>query len=297
MSTVKFPVAVVGVGNMGGAMAENLLGQGWPVRVSDIDAAKTQRMQALGALWLDPAASTELDCQALIVCVVDAAQSEQALFGPGGWAARLRPGVSVLLCPTLAPQVVQDLALRLNQLGLHAIDAPMSGGPARAREGSMSLMLACDNAVFSSNAALLAALSSRVFRISERVGDGASTKLVNNLLAGINLVGAAEALALANQMGLDMGRTLEVMEQSSGQSWIGSDRMRRALAGDFAPRAHLSLLEKDTRLALQAASELGFSGPLGAAARDVFAAASAAGLAELDDGAILQWLSPTKIAI
>lgn len=271
-------------------MAANLLDQAWPVWVSDIDASKVQGLQALGALSLDPADSTELDCQALIVCVVDAAQSEQALFGPRGWAARLRPGATVLLCPTLAPQTVQDLALRLNQLGLHAIDAPMSGGPARAREGSMSMMLACDKAVFSSNAALLAALSSRIFRISERIGDGASTKLVNNLLAGINLVAAAETLALANHLGLDMGRTLEVIEQSSGQSWIGSDRMRRALAGDLAPRAHVTLLEKDTRLAVQAASDVGLSGPLGAAARDVFAAASAAGLAELDDAAILQWL-------
>ncbi len=290
MSPAKFPVAVVGVGNMGGAMAANLLEQAWPVRVSDIDANKVRELQALGALSLESTSRTQLDCQALIVCVVDAEQTEQLLFGRAAWASRLRPGTTVLLCPTLAPQAVEALALRLNQRGLYVIDAPMSGGPIRARDGSMSLMLACDNAVFSSNAALLAALSSRIFRVSERIGDGARTKLVNNLLAAINLVGAAEALALAKQLGLDMGRTLNVIEHSSGQSWIGSDRMRRALVGDFEPRAHVSLLEKDTRLALQAAVAVGFKGPLGAAARDVFTAASAAGLAELDDAAILQWL-------
>ena len=138
---------------------------------------------------------------------------------------------------------------------------------------------------------LLQALSSQVFRISARAGDGARTKLVNNLLAGINLVGAAEVLALADRMGLDLGTTLDVIEQSSGQSWIGSDRMRRAIRGDLVPRAHMTLLEKDTRLALQAARDVGFDGPLGARARDVFAQASAGGMSELDDAALLQWLS------
>jgi 3-hydroxyisobutyrate dehydrogenase-like beta-hydroxyacid dehydrogenase len=94
-------------------------------------------------------------------------------------------------------------------------------------------------------------------------------------------------------MGLDLGATLDVIERSSGQSWIGSDRMRRAIAGDYAPRAHMTLLEKDTRLAVQAAQQLGFQGPLGAAACAAFAQASAAGLAELDDAALLQWLTRT----
>ena len=138
--------------------------------------------------------------------------------------------------------------------------------------------------------ALFDALSSRVFHVSKRVGDGARTKLVNNLLAGINLVGAAEALALAERLGLDAERTLQVMAASSAQSWIASDRMPRALAGDFAPRAHMTLLEKDTALAVQAAESAGFTGPLGPLAAQVFARASAAGLAEWDDAAVLTYL-------
>jgi hypothetical protein len=129
-------------------------------------------------------------------------------------------------------------------MGLQAIDAPMSGGPARARDGTMSLMVACADAVFSQHSALINTLSAKVFRISQQPGDGARTKLVNNLLAGINLVGAAEVLALAARMGLDLARTLDVIEQSSGQSWIGSDRMRRAIAGDYAPRAHVTCCKK-----------------------------------------------------
>jgi 3-hydroxyisobutyrate dehydrogenase-like beta-hydroxyacid dehydrogenase len=141
----------------------------------------------------------------------------------------------------------------------------------------------------------LEALSRKVFRISERVGDGARTKLVNNLLAGINLVGAAEVMALADRMGLNLRTTLDVIEQSSGQSWIGSDRMRRAIAGDLEPRAHMTLLAKDTRLAQEAAVSAGFVGPLGAFASGVFAAALDAGLSELDDGALLGFLQRPKM--
>jgi 3-hydroxyisobutyrate dehydrogenase-like beta-hydroxyacid dehydrogenase len=222
--------------------------------------------------------------------VVDAAQSDAVLFGENGAAAALRPGQAVMLCPTIAPQDTEALAARLAQRDIGCIDAPISGGPARARDGSMSLMLAAPGTLLARHAALLQALSSRRFVISERVGDGARTKLVNNLLAGINLVGAAEVMALAERLGLDLPTTLDVIEQSSGQSWIGSDRMRRAMAGDFEPRAHVTLLEKDTRLAVRAARDAGFDGPLGARAAEAFAQAHAAGLADRDDAALLLWL-------
>jgi len=285
-----FPVAVLGVGNMGGAMAANLLARGWPVQVCDL---LPQRMQALvpaGAVAHERAAQAARHAQAVIVCVVDAAQCEEVLFGAHGAAAAMQPGQLVLLCPTIAPGDTEALAGRLAGRGLAVLDAPLSGGPVRARSGQMSLMVAGAGAVFRRYQPLLDALSSQVFSISERVGDGARTKLVNNLLAGINLVGAAEVLALARRLGLDAGRTLDVIEQSSGQSWIGSDRMRRAIADDLAPRAHMTLLAKDTQLAVRAAAAAGFAGPLGAAAAEVFERASAGGLAGLDDAAVLRWL-------
>jgi L-threonate 2-dehydrogenase len=291
----RFPVAIVGVGNMGGAMAFNLLSKGWVVQVCDVDGAKVQSLVARGAIAQETPALTAAHGVATIVCVVDAAQCEDVLFGAQGLASVMQPGQVVLLCPTLAPQDVESFAQRLAERGIVVLDAPMSGGPVRAREGTMSLMVAGEDDVFTRMTPLLSALSSQVFRISARVGDGARTKLVNNLAAGINLVGAAEVLALARVMGLDLAATLDVIERSSGQSWIGSDRMRRAIAGDLAPRAHMTLLEKDTRLAIQAAQALGFEGPLGTAARDVFTHASAGGLAELDDAALLKWLSQPKM--
>lgn len=282
-------VGIVGVGNMGGAMAARLLSMGWRVRVRDLDPSKVEALERLGAERAATAAAAVEGSDTLIVCVVDAAQVAEVLFGAEGAVAAMRPGHAVLLCPTIAPEDVESTAAGLAAAGIAAIDAPMSGGPVRARDGTMSLMVACPDDVFASRSGLLGCLSGRVFRIGTRPGDGARTKLVNNLLAGINLVGASEALAMAQRMGLDLSRTLDVIEQSSGQSWIGSDRMRRAVAGDYEPRAHLSLLAKDTALAVEAARAAGFEGVLGAPARDAFAEAAKAGFRDSDDAAMFQW--------
>ncbi len=280
-------IGVIGIGNMGLGMALRLRDGGHAVAVRDIDPAR----EALAA-GCEPAASPAAlaDGRALvIVVVVDAAQTEAVLFGDDGVLAAQAPPRCVMLCPTIGAADTERLATRLADAGIDAIDAPMSGGPQRARDGSMSLMVACADAVFTQWQPLLAQLSSRLFRVGTRPGDGARTKLVNNLLAAVNLAGAAEALALAERLGLDAAATLSVIEQSSGQSWIGSDRLRRALAGDTAPLAHMTLLAKDSRLALAEARAAGFEVPVGAAAQDVFARAVDAGLAAEDDAALFRW--------
>lgn len=286
-------VAVVGAGNMGGAVVERLCELGWRVAVNDVSESAQARAGAAGAQVL---ASARLAAQslkpgaALVVAVVDGAQTRDVLFGAEGAVAALQPGQVVLLCPTISPQDAEAIAQQMAMLSVDCLDAPMSGGPARARDGSMSLMLGGRADVLRSHQRLLDAMSSRQFVVGERVGDGARTKLVNNLLAGINLVGAAEAIALAERLGLDAARTLDVIEQSSGQSWIGSDRMRRALAGDFEPRAHVGLLKKDTALAIEAARAAGFAGLLGPLAARAFEQAHVGGMADLDDAALLLWL-------
>jgi len=299
-------IGVIGVGNMGGAMAANLLARAWNVHVHDIELSRTQALASSGARVAQSPLELARETDAIIIAVVDAAQTEVRAAvtdvveaggvvhaGPkdsrSGQAGNDKQK-SVMLCPTIAPEDVERFTARLIAAGFAAIDAPMSGGPERAREGEMSLMVACPLALFHEHQVLLQALASRLFHVSERQGDGARTKLVNNLLAAINLVGAAEALALAQRIGLELKRTLEVIEQSSGQSWIGSDRLRRALDGDEAPRAHMSLLTKDSGLALEMARGAGFVGPLGTHAHAAFAQACQDGWAHVDDGALYRLL-------
>ena len=281
---------VIGVGNMGLAMAGRLREQGRAVLVRDLRADREAMAERDGARACSTPAVLSRHCEVVIVAVVDAAQTEAVLFGNDGVAAAAAPGTCVILCPTIAPESVESFATRLDALGIDWIEAPMSGGPARARAGTMSLMVACRDAVFDRHAALLATLADPVFRLGARAGDGARTKLVNNLLAAVNLVGAAEALALAERVGLDAARTLAVIERSSGQSWIGADRMARALAGATAPLAHTTLLAKDSGLAVAMAAAAGVEPRLGALAAATFASAVAQGHGERDDSFLLELL-------
>ena len=281
------PIGVVGVGNMGLAMARRLLDRGHRVVVRDILPQAEASATAAGASPAPDCAAAAERCDLLIVAVVDAEQCDTALFGERGAHVGLHRQSTVMVCSTIGPRDVESIAARLGRMNVPCIDAPMSGGPARARDGTMSLMVACPDAVFARHEAVLRELSSRLVRLGERIGDGARTKLVNNLLAGVNLAAAAEALALAERLGLDARRTLRVLEQSSAQSWIGSDRLTRALAGDFEPRAHTSLLAKDTTLAMAMAGDAGLHPVLGATAQQLFARACASGLASLDDASLL----------
>jgi 3-hydroxyisobutyrate dehydrogenase len=218
---------------------------------------------------------------------VDAAQVDQVMTGDRGLWQNAQTGDTVFLCPTLGPKDVIQFAQQAQARGISLIDAPMSGGPVRAREGQMSLMLAGDLPVLHAHQALLDAITVHRFLISETPGDAAKTKLANNLLAAINLAGASEVLAMAQSWGLDPQTTLNVMQASSGQSWIGQDRLTRALQNDFEPRAHTSLLTKDTRLALEACEWLQVSTPaLGAMAAQQFAQACEQGFTEKDDASL-----------
>ena len=282
-------VGVIGVGHMGGAMAQRLLDRSWPVAVCDINPLAVAPLAARGAVVHPTPAALASAADVVIVVVVDGVQTREVVQGV--IAAPARPAC-VMLCPTISPEDVEACASVLRAAGIACLDAPISGGPSRAREGRMSLMLAGDPAVCEAQAALLADLADPVFRVGARAGDGARTKLVNNLLAGIHLAGAAEVLALAQRLGLDVSRTLDVIERSSGQSWIASDRYRRLLAGDLAPRARTTLLAKDTRLAVQAARSVGASLALGPLAAEVFARALEAGLGDEDDASLIGLYRP-----
>jgi 3-hydroxyisobutyrate dehydrogenase len=286
-------IGIVGIGAMGLPMARNLHRKGYAPKVCDIDPAALAAASAAGIEACVSPAELAVQRDVLVVVVVDAAQIEQVLFGAQGVVHAARAGrLAVLVCSTIAADDTERFAARLAGHAIDLLDAPISGGPARAEDGSLSMMLACEPALAAEHDTLLRDLASKLVYIGAKVGDAARVKLVNNLLAGINLVAAAEAMALGARLGLDRQMLFDVIDASSGASWIGHDRLKRALAGDYSPRARAAILTKDVGLAVHMADVADIDTPLGDAALAVFRATVAAGLGEQDDAAVIKTLWP-----
>ncbi len=270
------------------AMARNLQIKGYDIAVCDVNPKAKESARAFDMHVCESPAEIANRCDLIIIVVVNAAQNEAVLFGEDGVATSVTDRAVVMLCSTIAPEDTIAFAHRLAKHNIGILDAPISGGPARALAGSMSIMLAGEEAHIQRHQSVLDALSDKIFRLGSVIGDGAKSKLVNNLLAGINLVGAAEAMALGIKLGLEPHRLLTLINASSGQSMIGEDRMSRALQLDFAPRAHAHILCKDIALAVAMSDTIGHDTPMAAQALEIFKATLAKGYSELDDAAVLK---------
>lgn len=287
-------IGVIGIGVMGMPMARRLLANGFEVGVRDLRDAVTDAAAGLGMAVAASAAELAARVRLNIVMVVDAVQIEAVLFGETGVVAGLSQASAatsaqstIMLCSTIGPADAASFAQRLAVHGIAMIEAPVSGGPLRALQGTLSMMLAGAPATLERVGLVLATLADRRFDIGTRIGDAAKVKLVNNLLAGANLVAAAEAMALGRRMGLEGRALFDVINQSSGASWIFNDRMARVLANDFAPRAALTLLAKDLTLAIALAESVGQPTPMGSAALAMFQRAIDTIGGEFDDAAII----------
>jgi 3-hydroxyisobutyrate dehydrogenase len=279
----------IGIGSMGMAMAVNLHRKGRQVCVYDIREEALATARAHGITTCGSAAEVAAQSDLIVIVVVNAKQIDDVLFGAGD-AARAAAGKTVMVCSTIAPEDTEAIAAKLAAQGVKMIDAPISGGPARAEAGTMSIMLAGEDATIAPHQPVLDAMSDKIFRLSTRIGDGARYKLVNNLAAGINLVGAAEVIALGLKIGLDKDKLLALMSASSGQSMMLEDRMTRALQDDFAPRAHAHILTKDVALGCAMAKPTGQEMALSRQALEVLKATLACGYEDLDDGVVLKIL-------
>ena len=287
-------VGVIGVGNMGSGIAMNLIDKGHSVSVRDIRPEAEQRVAAHGASIAPSPKALAETVDIVIIVVVNAAQIESVLFGAEGVFAGSGAGAkpagvpAVMICSTIAPDDTERFAKGVEPFGATLLDAPISGGPARARDGGMSLMLAASEAARTRFGPLLHDMAARLLFISNRIGDGARVKLFNNLLGGVHLIAGAAVLAAGERMGLAGETLFKVISASSGQSWVTDDRLPRALAGDFAPRAHAHILTKDVTLGLEMLKNAGEPFPLGDIALETFKAALAAGWREKDDCVVLE---------
>ena len=277
---------------MGGSIALRLLDRGYRVVVRDIVPARVDALVAAGGIAADSAAAVARQADCVLTVVVDAAQTDQALFGDGGVVTAgpaATTDLTVVMCSTVGPGYARELGSRLASHRIALIDAPISGGPARARDGTLSMMIGGEDAVLARVAGVLEAIASRRFRVGSNAGDGSAMKIVNNMLAGVNLAAAGEALALAERLGMDLATVRSVVEASSGGSWIFADRVARLIDRDYVPpHAAARILMKDIGLAVNEAEAAGVPSPLARAAHRAFAGTVEQGFGDADDSAVIE---------
>ncbi len=278
--------AVVGLGSMGMGMARALLARGFDVAGCDVsEAARTRLGEHGGRAFETPRAAAE--GHDVVACVVvNAAQTEAVLFGEHGVAPALRPGSVFVSCATMAPADAKRLAARVEALGAHYLDAPISGGAVRAAAGELTVMASGSAAAFEAAAPLLDAVSARLFRIGAAAGEGAAMKMVNQLLAGVHIAAAGEAMALGARLGLDLAKVYEVITASAGNSWMFENRMPHVVAGDYTPLSSIEIFVKDLGIVGDMARELRYPAPIAAAALQMYLAAAGSGLGREDDAAV-----------
>ena len=281
-------VGVIGTGAMGGGVVQSLVRAGVAAFARDIRPEAEAAAVASGARACPTPAAVGAACDAVIMLVVDAEQIEAVLFGADGAAATLAPGAIVVASSTVDPAFPAGLAPRLAERGILLLDGPVSGGPAKAAAGTMTMMVSGDPDAFARMRPVLERITGRLFALGPRAGDASAFKIVNNLLAAANLAAGAEAMALAARAGLDPRQVFDVVNASSGASWMFNDRMARALDGDYAPRAATKILTKDVGIAAAFATRLGVPVPVTHAAHAAYVDAVAAGYGDEDDAALVK---------
>jgi 3-hydroxyisobutyrate dehydrogenase len=220
--------------------------------------------------------------------VVDAAQVEAVLFGADGAVAALPSGAVVVLSATVPASFAAATAARLDESGHLMLDAPVSGGAAGAASGKLTVMASGPAAAFDSADAAFAAIAGKVYRLGDSAGIGSTVKTVNQLLAGIHIAAAAEAMALGVRAGADAKTLYEVISNSAGASWMFGNRVPHMLTGDYTPLSAVDIFVKDLGLVLDTGRALRFPLPLTGAAHQLFLMAAASGLGRGDDAAVVK---------
>jgi 3-hydroxyisobutyrate dehydrogenase len=281
-------VGVIGLGSMGGGVAKSLLRAGFPVRVCDVRPEVVQSLVDAGAVACAGPAELGGACDVVIVLVVNAEQTETVLFGEQGAAQAMRKGSVLLMSVTLPPDYAERLGPRLAERGILMIDGPVSGGEAKAATGEMTMMAAGPAEAFATCEPVIAAIAQKVYRLGEAHGTGSRVKMINQLLAGVHIAAAAEAMALGIKAGADPKTLYDVITNSAGNSWMFQNRAPHILAGDYLPRSAVNIFVKDLGIVLEAGRKSTFPLPLTAAAHQMFLMAAAAGHGREDDAAVIK---------
>ncbi|MDB5946564.1 MAG: NAD(P)-dependent oxidoreductase [Ramlibacter sp.] len=279
---------VIGLGAMGGGMAASLRRAGFDVHVFDVRGEVAQRFATDGGTACASLSALAAACRVVVSVVVNAAQTEDVLFGEHGCAAALQAGSVFVMCSTVDPSWSAALEKRLAAQGVLYLDAPISGGAARAASGEITMMTAGAAAAYQQCGAVLDAMAAKVYRLGESAGAGSKVKVINQLLAGVHIAAAAEAMALGLREGVDPAALFEVITHSAGNSWMFENRMPHVLAADYTPLSAVDIFVKDLGLVLDMARASKFPLPLSSTAHQMFMQASSAGHGREDDSAVIK---------
>lgn len=281
-------VGVIGLGAMGLGVARSLLRAGLRTHACDLRPSALAQFSIDGGIACSTPAELGALCDVVITVVVNAAQTEQVLFGENGAAASMKPGSLVIASATVAPDFSFALGQRLAALELLMLDGPLSGGAARANAGEMTMMTSGPAEAYTKAEAVLAAIAGKVYRLGDAHGIGSKVKVINQLLAGVHIAAAAEAMALGLREGVDPDALYEVITNSAGNSWMFENRVPHILKADYAPLSAVDIFVKDLGLVLDTARASKFPLPLSAAAHQMFMMASTAGFGGEDDSAVIK---------
>ena len=279
-------VAVIGLGSMGMGMATSLKGAGFAVTGCDVSGEAVARFVAEGGAGAASPAQAARDASIVVSVVVNASQTEAVLFGPDGAAEAMPKGGVFVSSATMDPDVARALAKRLEATGRLYLDAPISGGAQRAAQGELTILASGSKATFAAAQPALDAMAAKVYALGDAPGQGAAFKMINQLLAGVHIAVASEAIAFAAKQGLDLRKVYEVITASAGNSWMFENRVPHVLDADYTPRSAVDIFVKDLGIIQDMARSAKFPVPLSAAALQMFLMASACGMGRDDDASV-----------
>jgi putative dehydrogenase len=279
-------VAVIGLGSMGFGMALSLKRAGFDVIGCDVDPASLERFLQEGGRTAPTPADAAGNVDVVVSVVVSAAQTEAVLFGENGAAATMPEGSVFVSSATMDPDVARRLAKRLEATGRLYLDAPISGGAQRAAEGALTILASGRPVAFAKARPALNAMAAKLYELGDEAGQGAAFKMINQLLAGVHIAAACEAIAFAAKQGLDIRKVYEVITASAGNSWMFENRVPHILDGDYTPRSAVDLFVKDLGIIQDMARSAKFPVPVAAAALQMFLMTSGSGMGGDDDASV-----------
>ena len=285
-STEKPRVAVIGLGSMGYGMATSLRRAGLVVTGCDVSADAVAKFVAEGGQGTATPAAAAQNADIVVSVVVNAVQTEAILFGPDGVSETLAKDAVFVSSATMDPDIARRLAKQLEATGRHYLDAPISGGAQRAAEGELTILASGSAAAFAKARPALDAMAAKLYELGDEAGQGAAFKMINQLLAGVHIAAASEAIAFAAKQGLDIRKVYEVITASAGNSWMFENRMQHVLDGDYTPRSAVDIFVKDLGIIQDMARTAKFPVPVSAAALQMFLMTSASGMGRDDDASV-----------